>query len=472
MPFSSITFIFVFLPILLVLFYILPKRGWKNLVIVGASLAFFGWSDPTHIHVLLLSILINFLVGLLLGKAIDKQSTKSPRIYMWTGVLINLSFLVFYKYTGFFLTSLQAVFPIDIAYQAQQLPLGISFFTFSGISYILDIYNEVNPPEKNLMRFSAYLTMFPKLLQGPITRFIQIKENLLNPKFDSLLMMEGVRRFIGGLAKKVLLADSLNMATTKIFEANFKEMGAGLAWFGLIAYTLQIYLDFSGYTDMAIGIGNMLGFKLPENFNFPYISKSISEFWRRWHMTLGAWFRTYLFIPLEFARKKQKVLRQESNLLIVFLLTGLWHGASWNFVIWGLFFGVILAIEASFLGKRLKKTPAFVQHFYSIALIMLGWIFFRITNIQEWGSFFGALSGQNGWTNLTTFRSLNILFYIPFLLPATIFSLPIFYKISEKVKEKGGAKSLVLDVVYLALFLFTLTYILSKGFTSFMYAQF
>lgn len=472
MPFSSITFIFVFLPILLVLFYIIPKRGWKNFVIVGASLAFFGWSDPTHIHILLLSILVNYFVGLLLGKAIDKQSTKSSRIYMWTGVLINLSFLVFYKYTGFFLTSLQAVFPIDIAYQAQQLPLGISFFTFSGISYILDIYNEVNPPEKNLIRFSAYLAMFPKLLQGPITRFIQIKDNLINPKFDSLLMMEGVRRFIGGLAKKVLLADSLNMATTKIFEANFNEMGAGLAWFGLIAYTLQIYLDFSGYTDMAIGIGNMLGFKLPENFNFPYISKSISDFWRRWHMTLGAWFRTYLFIPLEFARKKQKVFRQESNLLIVFLLTGLWHGASWNFVIWGLFFGIILAIEANFLGKRLKKTPAFVQHFYSITLIMLGWIFFRITNIQEWGSFFGALFGQNGWTNLTTFRSLNILFYIPFLLPAVIFSLPIFYKISEKVKEKGGSKSLVLDVVYLGLFLFTLTYILSKGFTSFMYAQF
>ena len=472
MPFSSITFIFVFLPILLVLFYILPKRGWKNLVIVGASLAFFGWSDPTHIHILLLSILVNYFVGLLLGKAIDKQSTKSSRTYMWIGVLINLSFLVFYKYTGFFLTSLQAVFPIDIAHQAQQLPLGISFFTFSGISYILDIYNEVNPPEKNLIRFSAYLAMFPKLLQGPITRFIQIKDNLINPKFDSLLMMEGVRRFIGGLAKKVLLADSLNMATSKIFEANFYEMGAGLAWFGLIAYTLQIYLDFSGYTDMAIGIGNMLGFKLPENFNFPYISKSISEFWRRWHMTLGAWFRTYLFIPLEFARKKQKVFRQESNLLIVFLLTGLWHGASWNFVIWGLFFGIILAIEANFLGKRLKKAPAFVQHFYSIALIMLGWIFFRITNIQEWGSFFGALSGQNGWTNLTTFRSLNILFYVPFLLPAVIFSLPIFYKISEKVKEKGGAKSLVLDVVYLGLFLFTLTYILSKGFTSFMYAQF
>jgi alginate O-acetyltransferase complex protein AlgI len=472
MPFSSITFIFVFLPVLLLFFYVIPKRGWKNLVIVLASLAFFGWSDPTHLHVLLLSVVANYLIGLAVGKAIDKESSKLAKVYMWIGVGINLLLLAFYKYTGFFLTSFQAVFPINVAYQSQALPLGISFFTFSGISYILDIYNEVNPPEKNFVRFSAYIVMFPKLLQGPITRFIQIKDSLINPKFDSVLMMEGVRRFIGGLAKKVLLADSLNMATTKIFEANFNDMGAGLAWFGLIAYTLQIYLDFSGYTDMAIGIGNMLGFKLPENFNFPYISKSISDFWRRWHMTLGAWFRTYLFIPLEFARKKQKVLRQESNLIIVFLLTGLWHGANWNFVIWGLFFGVILALEASFLGKRLKKAPVFLQHFYSIALIMLGWIFFRITNIQNWGPFFTALSGLNGWTSSITFRSLNILFYIPFILPAVLFSLPIFHKLGEKTRENGGIKSLVLDIIYLGLFLFTLTYILSKGFTSFMYAQF
>jgi alginate O-acetyltransferase complex protein AlgI len=249
-------------------------------------------------------------------------------------------------------------------------------------------------------------------------------------------------------------------------------MGAGLAWFGIVAYTLQIYLDFSGYTDMAIGIGQMLGFTLPENFNFPYISKSITDFWRRWHMTLGAWFRTYLFIPLELARKKEKTYRQESNLIIVFLLTGLWHGASWNFVIWGLYFGVILVIEAGFLGKKLKKAPVFLKHFYSIALIMLGWIFFRITNMQNWGPFSQALLGFNGWSNLVTFRSLNVLFYIPFLIPAILFSLPLFHHWAEKMKAEDGKNQVALDVLYLGLFLFTLTYILSKGFTAFMYAQF
>ena len=472
MPFSSITFIFVFLPVLLILFYLVPKRGWKNSILVLASLAFFGWSDPTHIHILLLSILINYAWGLFVGKALLKNSSKSARLYLWVGVGLNLLILGFYKYTGFFLSSLQAILPINISFQGQALPLGISFFTFSGISYIIDIYNEVNPPEKNIVRFSAYLVMFPKLLQGPITRFTQIKDALLNPSFDPQLILQGVRRFIGGLAKKVLLADALGMATAKIFEANFNEMGAGLAWFGIIAYTFQIYLDFSGYTDMAVGIGQMLGFTLPENFNFPYISKSISEFWRRWHMTLGAWFRTYLFIPLEFARKREKTFRQESNLLIVFLLTGLWHGASWNFVIWGVYFGIILAIEAGFLGKKLKKAPIVFQHLYSILLVMLGWVFFRITNIQNWGPFFKALLGFNGWSNLVTFRSLNVLFYIPFLLPAFLFSLPIVHQWAEKMKERGGKKQVALDVLYLCLFLFTLTYILSKGFTAFMYAQF
>ncbi|MDW7753951.1 MAG: MBOAT family O-acyltransferase [Brevefilum sp.] len=472
MPFSSITFIFLFLPITLIAFYVLPRKGWRNLVLVLTSLVFFAWSDPTHIHILFLSIIINYLWGCFIGKAQAQNATKSAKTQMWIGILLNLGLLGFYKYTGFFLDILNSVLPISIDYAQKALPLGISFFTFSGISYILDIYNEIHPPEKNLVRFSSYLIMFPKLVQGPITRFIQVKDELLQPKFIPLGIMEGVRRFIGGLAKKVILADSLGMATNKVFATEFNEMGAGLAWFGLIAYTLQIYLDFSGYTDMAIGVGQMLGFKLPENFNFPYISRSISDFWRRWHITLGAWFRTYLFIPLEFARKKAKNLRQQSNLMIVFLLTGLWHGASWNFVIWGAYYGLILAIEASGFSKMLKKAAPFFQYAYAIILIMIGWIFFRITDVSKWGSFFSALFGANGWTNLVTFRSLNILFYLPFLIPAILLSLPFFHQFGEKIKAKGGKALLVLDIGYIALFLFTITFILSKGFTAFMYVEF
>jgi alginate O-acetyltransferase complex protein AlgI len=223
---------------------------------------------------------------------------------------------------------------------------------------------------------------------------------------------------------------------------------------------------------MAIGVGKMLGFELPENFNFPYISRSITDFWRRWHITLGAWFRTYLFIPLEFSRKKAKFLRQQSNLLIVFLLTGLWHGASWNFVIWGAYYGLILALESSGFGKKLKKAAPFLQHLYALILIFVGWIFFRITAIQDWGSFFGALLGFNGWKSLITFRSLNILFYLPYLIPAILFCLPFSHRFAEKIKSKNNKALIALDFGYILLFLFTITFILSKGFTAFMYAEF
>jgi len=472
MPFSSITFIFLFFPITLILSYILPKKSWRNILLVLVSLVFFAWSDPTHIHILIASILINYFIGRQIDRAKDKNLPKSAKINMWIGVALNLLILGFYKYTGFFLDIVEGIFPTTINYSGPSLPLGISFFTFSGISYILDIYNKVTDAEKNLINFSAYLIMFPKLLQGPINRFIQIKDDLRNKKFVPLDMMQGVRRFIGGLAKKVILADSLSMATRQIFAANFNEMGASLAWFGIIAYTLQLYLDFSGYTDMAIGIGQILGFNLPENFNFPYISRSISEFWRRWHITLGAWFRTYLFIPLEFARRREKLLRQQSNLLIVFLLTGFWHGASWNFIIWGVYYGIILAIEASGFNKILKKVAPIFQHIYSLILIMVGWVFFQIVEIKQWGSFFGALLGMNGWRNAVTFRSLNILFYIPFIIPGVLFSLPVMHKLGEKAKEKGGGSLLTLDIVYILLFLFTITFILSKGFIAFMYAEF
>ena len=472
MPFSSITFIFLFLPITLILFYILPKKGWRQTILVLTSLGFFAWSDPTHIHVLIISVLLNYFGGRIIGKNLEENSGRKVKIYLWVSVFLNLLLLGFYKYTGFFLNSIEAILPISIDYSQKALPLGISFFTFSGISYIIDVYNEVHPPEKRLIGFSAYLIMFPKLLQGPITRLIQIKDELANPKFYPLGIMEGVRRFIGGLAKKVILADSLSIATNKIFAENFNDLGAGIAWFGIFAYTLQIYLDFSGYTDMAIGIGQMLGFRFPENFNFPYISRSISDFWRRWHITLGAWFRTYLFIPLEFARRREKHLRLQSNLLIVFLLTGLWHGASWNFVLWGVYYGVILALEASRFGKTLKKTPPVLQHAYSLILIVVGWIFFRINDIQNWGAFFGALIGLNGWDNIVTFRSLNILFYIPFLIPSILFSLPFMHRLGEKAKAKGGGSLLILDIVYIILFLFTITFIVSKGFTAFMYAEF
>jgi len=472
MPLSSLHFIFIFLPVFLLLYYILPKSGWRNAILVIASLVFFGWTDPGHLPLLVFALLLNYIFGRVIGHFIEIKGRPAARPYMWIAIVVNLLMLIFYKYTGFLLGSVADLFKLTIEYESQALPLGISFFTFSGISYILDVYNTTEKAEKNLLRFSSYFVMFPKLLQGPITRMGQVKNELVNPRPVTDDVMQGVRRFIAGLAKKTLLADPLGMAADKVFSANFDALGSGVAWFGLIAYTLQIYLDFSGYTDMAIGLGKMIGFNLPENFNFPYISRSISDFWRRWHMTLSTWFRTYLFIPLEFARKRDKFLRQQSNLLIVFLLTGLWHGASWNFVIWGTYFGLILAIEASGWGKQLKKLPVFVQHFYSIALIMLGWVFFRITAVQEWGPFLKALVGANGWTTDLSMRYFNILQFIPLAVVGILFSLPLFNRLEQKVNEKGGVSRLALDIVYLVLFILSIASILANGFSAFIYAQF
>jgi alginate O-acetyltransferase complex protein AlgI len=472
MPFASIHFLFIFFPIVLLLFYILPYRKWRNIVLVLASLFFLGWADPTHLPIIVASVLINYVYGFLIGLFQDKNETFASRIHMWIAVLINLLILCLYKYLGFIDENIQALIQIPLNIKAQILPLGISYFTFSGISYILDVYNGVEKAEKNVFRFSAYMIMFPKLLQGPITRLGQVKNELLNPHFITEEVMQGVRRFVVGLAKKVILADSLAIVANKVFDADLFRISAGVAWYGLIAYTLQIYFDFSGYTDMAIGLGRIFGFKLPENFNYPYISLSITDFWRRWHMSLTNWFRTYLFIPLEFMRKKEKGFRQQSNILIVFLLTGLWHGASWNFVIWGGYFGLILAIEASGFGKFLKKSPRFMQHIYSLALVMLGWIFFRLTSIQNWGLFIRALFGANGWTGASTLRTLNILFYIPIVILALLFCLPLVSKMENKILIKFGFMRVFVDIVYLGLFVLAISYLLSNGFTSFLYAQF
>ena len=472
MTLSSLHFIFVFLPIFLLLYYILPKSWWRNALLVIGSLFFFGWSDPLNLPLLLLALIVNFTLGYLIHLVLEKKSRQAARPLMWIAVIFNLSLLVFYKYSGFLIQSAANLLNKTIEFENPALPLGISFFTFTGIAYILDIYHSAEKVEKNIVRFSSYFVMFPKLLQGPITRYSMVKSGLINPRPTADEILEGVRRFIGGLAKKVLLADQLAIAVNKVFSAEFDAIGANVAWFGLLAYTLQIYLDFSGYTDMAIGLGKMLGFSLPENFNFPYISRSISDFWRRWHMSLTNWFRTYLFIPLEFARKREKFLRQQSNIVIVFLLTGLWHGASWNFVIWGIYFGLIMAIEASGWGRTLKKLPAAVQHVYSLILIIFGWILFRITDISLWGPFIKALVGVNGWRTDASMRYFNILQFIPILILGVLFSLPFVNTVEKKILANGGVIRLFWDLLYLLLFILSVAFILTNGYNAFIYAQF
>ena len=472
MSFASIHFIFIFLPFILLLYYILRNRHWKNLVLFFGSLVFFAWADLAHLPVLIVSILINYFAGRFINRLKEKERDKQSRLAMWLVVFLNLLILIFYKYLGFFSEAIQSISHLQFNIKQQVLPLGISYFTFSSISYILDIYQGVEKPEKDILRFGSYIAMFPKMIQGPITRFKDVRKDLTTPTFNYGNIAQGIRRFIIGLAKKVLIANSLGVAASKVFNANFAKVGAGTAWFGLIAFTLTIYFDFSGYTDMALGLGKILGFDLPENFNFPYISRSITDFWRRWHMSLTSWFRTYVFIPLEFSRRKERCLRQQTNLLIVFLLTGLWHGANWNFIIWGLYFGLILAVESSGFGKLLKKIPRFFQHLYTMALVMFRMGFLRPDRHKDLGKFPGASLWQSWLDRLRTMRSLNILFYIPIALVAIILCLPLFERLKKRKPAHPVLQSVLLDLLYVGLFVLCVAYILSNGFQSFMYAQF
>ncbi len=473
MPFTSIHFLFFFLPAFLLLFYLIPSRGWRNAILMVGSLVFFAWMDITHVPQLALFVLLNYFFGLGISKLLAQERVLAARTVTSIGVAVNLLGLVFYKYLGFFGSIFESLTGIDLQFAVPALPLGISYLTFSTIAYLVDVFNGTIIAERSFLRFANYLVMFPKLTQGPITRYSQVQDALTETKrVDFALLMQGTRRFITGLAKKVILADSLAVVADKVFSGSFAAIGADLAWFGLVAYMMQIYFDFSGYTDMAIGLGNMFGFTLPENFNYPYISRSITDFWRRWHMTLTQWFRTYVFFPLEFARRKVRFFRLPIDILIVFLLTGFWHGANWNFLIWGGYFGLVLAFEASGWNRKLTRLPIFMQHAYSLTLILLGWVFFRLTDVSQWGGFFGALFGRNGWTGMETLRTQNVVFYLPILLAAVLFATPVIANLEKRLTTRFANARVWMDLATLGLFLLTLCYILSNGFSTFMYAQF
>lgn len=476
MPFSSIHFIFLFLPLTLAAYFLVPKAK-RNLVLALSSIFFFAWGDPSHLPLLVATIFLHYFVGIYIGHLVEAEKDTTSRRLRVLAVGLDLLILIFYKYLGFFADQFETITRIPLNIGSRALPIGISYFTFTGISYLVDVYHEVVPPERNLVRFSSYLVMFPKLVQGPITRYQDVQNDLAaaDQPSDNLTSDDltwGIRRFIIGLAKKVLLADSLVIVSNKVFGTNPTLLGAGLAWFGLLTFALVIFFDFSGYTDMALGVARMLGFKLPENFNNPYQSISVTDFWRRWHITLTSWFRTYVFMPLEFARRKQKHLRLQSNILIVFILSGLWHGASWNFVIWGAYYGAVLALEASGLGKILKKLPLVLQRLYTLLLILVGWVFFRLTDLTAWLPFFRALSGAQGWAGPVTLRSLEILYYVPILVIAIIACLPLVVKAEKSLLAKPITKSFLPDLATLGIFLLSIASLLFSGFEFFMYSQF
>lgn len=391
MVFSSMTFLFGFLPIVLLLYYAAPMKI-KNILIMVSGVLFYAWGEPFYVLIMLITILVDWSAGMLMEKFDHNQKA---RLYiMLTSVVLNLSFLVLFKYGSFVVSNINGLFGTQIFDPELPLPIGISFYTFQAMSYTIDLYSRNIKIQRSLINFTGYVTLFPQLIAGPIVRYSDIENEINTREISYSKVSDGISIFIKGLGKKVLLANTIGAVWTSIKVLDYQTMPMLTAWIGILAFTFQIYYDFSGYSDMAIGLGKMLGFNFPKNFDHPYMSKSITEFWRRWHITLGSWFRSYVYIPL--GGNRGGTLKTVRNLLIVWFLTGLWHGASWNFVFWGVYFGVLIMAERLFLGKLLAKLPNIVQWLYSFLLVVFGWVFFEMKTLPEIGSFFSAMFGING----------------------------------------------------------------------------
>ena len=391
MVFSGLTFLFFFLPIVLLLYYAVPAKG-KNLIILISGIIFYAWGEPIYIFIMLLSTAIDYTAGRFIDY-FDKDE-KKRKIFLLLSVCMNLGLLSIFKYSSFIIGNINGIFGCEIFDPQLPLPIGISFYTFQSMSYTIDLFMRKIKVQKNVVSFVSFVTLFPQIVAGPIVRYEDIAGEIDDRRITISDVGSGASIFIKGLAKKVLLANNIGLVWTEIKAMDYHTLPAVTAWIGILAFTFQIYFDFSGYSDMAVGLGKMLGFTFPQNFNHPYISKSVSEFWRRWHITLGSWFKSYVYIPMGGNRKGTR--RTLINLLVVWALTGLWHGASWNFVLWGLYFGVIIILERIGLAKLLEKLPSAVRVAYTFVLVVFGWVLFETATLPDAAAYFGAMFGAGG----------------------------------------------------------------------------
>ncbi|MCH5170812.1 MAG: MBOAT family protein [Oscillospiraceae bacterium] len=429
MVFSSLPFLFGFFALTLAVYYAVPKK-FRNFVLLIFSLFFYGYGEPVFILLMLFSILVNYGCGLLLGKLADKR--KKARAVLIFCVVINLALLGYFKYAGLFVSTLKYLPVFSFLPNPEiALPIGISFYTFQTMSYVIDVYKGNCKPQKNIVSFGTFVSLFPQLIAGPIVRYVDVESQLSERRESMALFSNGVRLFTLGLAKKVLIANEMGIIWN---ELKFAGNGAGVFghWIGILAFTLQIYFDFSGYSDMARGLGNMFGFRFVKNFDYPYISKSITEFWRRWHISLGTWFREYVYIPLGGNRKGKG--RQCLNIFIVWALTGFWHGASWNFLLWGVYFGVLLTVEKFFTLKLLSKIPSVFSHIYTMFFVIIGWVIFDFSSVADILKYVGGMFGFNSAGTSKDLLSL-IISYLPVLCIAVFASLPVIRKIYFKLSK-------------------------------------
>lgn len=466
MLFSSVTFIFYFLPLVLIIYYF-SKDKMKNYILLFFSLIFYAWGGVAYLPILLMSILINYILGLKIDKY--KESNKKQKIILILAIIFNIAFLGIFKYTNFIFDNINLIFNSSINVPLINLPIGISFYTFQAMSYVIDVYRGDGKVQKNIFNLALYISMFPQLVAGPIVRYETVDEQIKFRTYNLEKFNYGFERFIMGLFKKVIISNSVGELSMMIYSLGDSNMTVLTAWLGAIGYTLQIFFDFSGYSDMAIGLGKMFGFDFLENFNYPYISRSVGEFWRRWHISLGSWFRDYIYIPLGGNRVKGILVYR--NLAIVWFITGLWHGANWNFIVWGLYFGVFIILERVFLNKFFNKIPKVFSHIYLLVVVIFGWVLFSKPDIRQAIDYISIMLGF-GYYNL--FNGYTLFFikqYFFEIIIAILMSVPLgnyFIKNKKVYRIINYIKPIILILI----FIITIIYLVNSTFNPFIYFNF
>ncbi len=485
MIFTAPSFLFLFLPVLLILYFITNQR-WRNLLLLAASLIFYAYGQVTAIPLIGLLVLVNYFLGKKIES--DREKPGAGQRQMLLGIVINLTVLIYYKLFAngagsLWLQNMRAA--LNLAqFNPVNLPLGLSYICFQLIAYLIDVQEETCDSEKNLFDFALYIFLFPKIIVGPITNYRDLVEQLKTRELNSAAVANGLRRFIFGFAKKALIADQLARIVTPVFSQKSPDFSAGILWLALISYAIQLYFDFSGFSDMAIGLGQILGFRFVENFNYPYIARNLTDFWRRWHISLLNWFREYVFLRLEFTRRRSRFLRSQTNILFVFLLTGLWHGFTPNFLIWGAIHGIAVGIEMTPFGRWLKTTWAPVQHFYTLSVVLLGWLFFSSPTPEFALLYLARLFGFSKNTNLLPFSTtrplpfletsviLALLFGILFSLPVNRMIQALKGQLAERFPPYGLAMSVGLDLLAAGLLVVSVASFASISQTFTIYAGF
>ena len=473
MVFSSLTFVCVFLPVVFLLYTVLPGLRVKNFLLIAASLVFYAYGEPVYVFLMLFSSVMNYLFARLIAA---NDAAGKRKAFMALAVILNLGILGVFKYTGFVLNSVNAVTELSIPVPEITLPIGISFFTFQSLSYVIDVYRGTVPVEKNFPNILLYISFFPQLIAGPIVKFHDINLALHDRRQTPEQVAEGLRRFICGLGKKVLIANVMGQTADAVFAMESASLNIALAWLGAVTYMLQIYYDFSGYSDMAIGLGKMFGFTFRENFNYPYTSLNIQDFWRRWHISLSTWFKEYLYIPLGGNRKGRA--RTSINKIIVFLCTGLWHGANWTFVLWGLYHGFFLLLEGYV--PAIKKLPKAVGKLYSLLVVCIGFVLFRADSVSQFGAFFVKMFGGFSFTaesNALLLRQLTPWFFV--ILIAAVLGAGLLQKYIARVRDimagsdsRGKAVRIVVSCLSVVVFVWCIVRLSGQSYNPFIYFRF